>query len=253
MLRAPGASLARGTTAAFVPNDTLLAATDAQIALITGPNMAGKSTYIRQVALITLLAQIGCWVPAKSCHVGMVDRIFSRVGASDDLARGNSTFMVEMNETANILNNATDRSLIILDEIGRGTSTYDGLSIAWAVVEHLHRDPERGPRTLFATHYQELTQLEKHLPRLRNFSVAVKEWNDEIVFVRRVISGAADRSYGIQVARLAGLPLSVIERAKTILGKLESDDATVSLPAPQAKPKKKITIAPTDDSQLSLL
>ena len=166
--------------------------------------MAGKSTYIRQVALITLLAQVGCWVPAKSCRIGLVDRIFSRVGASDDLARGNSTFMVEMNETANILNNATDRSLIILDEIGRGTSTYDGLSIAWAVVEHLHREPERGPRTLFATHYQELTQLEKHLPRLRNFSVAVKEWNDEIVFVRRVIPGAADRSYGIQVARLAG-------------------------------------------------
>ncbi len=256
MLRAPDANLARGATAAFVPNDTLLASTDAQLALLTGPNMAGKSTYIRQVALITLLAQIGCWVPAKSCRVGLVDRIFSRVGASDDLARGNSTFMVEMNETANILNNATDRSLIILDEIGRGTSTYDGLSIAWAVVEHLHRDPERGPRTLFATHYQELTQLEKHLPRLRNFSVAVKEWNDEIVFVRRVIPGAADRSYGIQVARLAGLPLSVIDRAKTILAKLETDDASVTLPsasAPQAKPRKKISVAPPDDSQLSLL
>jgi DNA mismatch repair protein MutS len=200
-----------------------------------------------------LLAQIGCWVPAKSCRVGLVDRIFSRVGASDDLARGNSTFMVEMNETANILNNATDRSLIILDEIGRGTSTYDGLSIAWAVVEHLHRNPTRGPRTLFATHYQELTQLEKHQSRLRNFSVAVKEWNDEIVFVRRVIPGAADRSYGIQVARLAGLPLSVIDRAKTILAKLESDDTSVTLPAPQAKPKKKLTVVPTDDSQLNLL
>ncbi|HQL22667.1 MAG TPA: DNA mismatch repair protein MutS, partial [Opitutaceae bacterium] len=185
---------------AFVPNDTLLATDDAQILLLTGPNMAGKSTYIRQVALIALLAQVGCWVPAKRCRLGLVDRIFSRVGASDDLARGNSTFMVEMNETANILNHATDRSLIILDEIGRGTSTYDGLSIAWAVVEHLHRAPARGPRTLFATHYQELTQLDKHLPRLRNFSVAVKEWNDEIVFVRRVIPGAADRSYGIQVA-----------------------------------------------------
>jgi DNA mismatch repair protein MutS len=146
------------------------------------------------------MAQVGSWVPARSCRVGLVDRIFSRVGASDDLARGNSTFMVEMNETANILNNATDRSLIILDEIGRGTSTYDGLSIAWAVVEHLHRDPTRGPRALFATHYQELTQLDKHLLRLRNFSVAVKEWNDEIVFVRRVVPGAADRSYGIQVA-----------------------------------------------------
>ena len=238
---------------AFVPNDTLLATDDAQILLLTGPNMAGKSTYIRQVALIALLAQVGCWVPAKRCRLGLVDRIFSRVGASDDLARGNSTFMVEMNETANILNHATDRSLIILDEIGRGTSTYDGLSIAWAVVEHLHRAPARGPRTLFATHYQELTQLDKHLPRLRNFSVAVKEWNDEIVFVRRVIPGAADRSYGIQVARLAGLPLSVIDRAKVILGKLESDDTSVELPAPQAKPRKKISVkdAP-DDHQLTV-
>ncbi|MDB6093345.1 MAG: mismatch repair protein MutS [Verrucomicrobia bacterium] len=253
MLKAPDAALARGTSQSFVPNDTLLACDDAQIALITGPNMAGKSTYIRQVALITLLAQVGCWVPAKACRVGLVDRIFSRVGASDDLARGNSTFMVEMNETANILNNATSRSLIILDEIGRGTSTYDGLSIAWAVVEHLHREPESGPRTLFATHYQELTQLDKHLPRLRNFSVAVKEWQDEIVFVRRVIPGAADRSYGIQVARLAGLPLSVIDRAKTILSKLESDDTSVTVSAPQARPKKKITVTPVDDSQLSLL
>ncbi len=238
----------------FVPNDSSLSISDAQILLLTGPNMAGKSTYIRQVALITLMAQVGCWVPAKACRLGLVDRIFSRVGASDDLARGNSTFMVEMNETANILNNATDRSLIILDEIGRGTSTYDGLSIAWAVVEHLHRSPDGGPRTLFATHYQELTQLEKHLPRLRNYSVAVKEWNDEIVFVRRVVEGAADRSYGIQVARLAGLPLAVIDRAKTILAQLESDDVTVALPAtPLAKPKKKITVVPSDDSQLSLL
>jgi len=238
---------------AFVPNDTALACDDAQILILTGPNMAGKSTYIRQVALITLLAEIGCWVPAKTCHLGLIDRIFSRVGASDDLARGNSTFMVEMNETANILNNATDRSLIILDEIGRGTSTYDGLSIAWAVVEHLHRNPERGPRTLFATHYQELTQLEKHLPRLRNFSVAVKEWNDDIVFVRRVVPGAADRSYGIQVARLAGLPLGVIDRAKTILARLEGDDASVELPAPAARPRKKISVKPADDSQLNLL
>ncbi|MBI3886475.1 MAG: DNA mismatch repair protein MutS, partial [Opitutae bacterium] len=238
----------------FVPNDTALSADDAQILLLTGPNMAGKSTYIRQVALITLMAQVGCWVPAKACRLGLVDRIFSRVGASDDLARGNSTFMVEMNETANILNTTTDRSLIILDEIGRGTSTYDGLSIAWAVVEHLHRSAERGPRTLFATHYQELTQLEKHLPRLKNYSVAVKEWNDDIVFVRRVVPGPADRSYGIQVARLAGLPLSVIDRAKTILAQLESDDVAVTLPAaPQARPKKKITVAVTDDTQMDLL
>ncbi|HMD60397.1 MAG TPA: DNA mismatch repair protein MutS, partial [Opitutaceae bacterium] len=210
-----------GPAQAFVPNDTALSCGDAQIALITGPNMAGKSTYIRQVALIALMAQLGCWVPARRCRIGILDRIFSRVGASDDLARGNSTFMVEMNETANILNNATSRSLIILDEVGRGTSTYDGLSIAWAVVEHLHGDPSLGPRTLFATHYQELTQLERHLPRLRNLSVAVKEWNDEIVFVRRVVPGAADRSYGIQVARLAGIPQGVIDRAKTILARLE--------------------------------
>ncbi len=252
MLQAPEARL--GGAQAFVPNDVQLASDDAQIALITGPNMAGKSTYIRQVALITLLAQIGCWVPARACRIGLVDRIFSRVGASDDLARGNSTFMVEMNETANILNNATDRSLIILDEIGRGTSTYDGLSIAWAVVEHLHRGPERGPRTLFATHYQELTQLSRHLPRLRNFSVSVKEWNEEIVFVRRVVPGAADRSYGIQVARLAGLPLSVIDRARTILAQLEGEEAAVAVPAPQARPKKKITVLPpSDDAQLDLL
>jgi len=250
MLRTPSST---HSPQAFVPNDTSLACDDAQIALITGPNMAGKSTYIRQVALITLMAQVGCWVPAKQCRIGLVDRIFSRVGASDDLARGNSTFMVEMNETANILNNATTRSLIILDEIGRGTSTYDGLSIAWAVVEHLHRDPARGPRTLFATHYQELTQLAKHLPRLRNFSVAVKEWNDDIVFVRRVVPGAADRSYGIQVARLAGLPLSVIDRAKTILAKLESDDATVELSSPQVRPKKKITVRSSDDPQFTFL
>jgi len=215
--------------------------------------MAGKSTYIRQVALITLMAQIGCWIPARSARIGIVDRIFSRVGASDDLARGNSTFMVEMNETANILNNATAKSLIILDEIGRGTSTYDGLSIAWSVVEYLHRDDERGPKTLFATHYQELTELEKHLNRLENFSVAVKEWNDDIVFVRSVIKGAADRSYGIQVARLAGLPAPVIDRAKEILNKLESDDATVTMssPGPRSKPRKKIRVQ-TDDKQLDL-
>ena len=240
---------------AFVPNDTRLSATAEQLALLTGPNMAGKSTYIRQIALIALMAHVGSWVPATACRLGLIDRIFSRVGASDDLARGNSTFMVEMNETANILNHATDRSLIILDEIGRGTSTYDGLSIAWAVVEHLHADPERGPRTLFATHYQELTQLEKHLPRLRNYSVAVKEWNDDIVFLRRVVSGPAERSFGIQVARLAGLPPSVIDRARAILAKLEGDETAVELPAaPTARPKKKLTVAPASDTaQLELL
>ncbi|MBT5168207.1 MAG: DNA mismatch repair protein MutS, partial [Opitutales bacterium] len=247
MLKEDSAGLA--SSHAFVPNDVELSASESQIHLITGPNMAGKSTFIRQIALITLLAQVGSWTPASSARIGLVDRIFSRVGASDDLARGNSTFMVEMNETANILNNATPHSLIILDEIGRGTSTYDGLSIAWSVIEHLHQDDTAGPKTLFATHYQELTQLDKHLGRLNNFSVAVKEWNDDIVFVRQVVRGAADRSYGIQVARLAGLPANVINRAKEILQKLESDDATVTVssPTPKAKPRKKIQVATKDD------
>jgi len=246
-------SVGLASSHAFVPNDVCLSASESQIHLLTGPNMAGKSTFIRQIALITLLAQVGCWTPASSARIGLVDRIFSRVGASDDLARGNSTFMVEMNETANILNNATEHSLIILDEIGRGTSTYDGLSIAWSVIEHLHQDDTAGPKTLFATHYQELTQLDKHLNRLENFSVAVKEWNDDIVFVRQVVRGAADRSYGIQVARLAGLPATVIKRAKEILQKLESDDATVTVssPGPKAKPRKKIQVE-TNDDQLNL-
>ena len=213
---------ARPGAGSFVPNDTQLSSAGEQIALLTGPNMAGKSTYIRQVALIALLAHLGCWVPATSARIGLVDRIFCRVGASDELSRGNSTFMVEMNETANILNNATRRSLVVLDEIGRGTSTYDGISIAWAVAEHLHGEAEAGPRTLFATHYHELTKLAEVRPRLRNWSVAVKEWNDEIVFVRRVIPGAADRSYGIQVARLAGMPPAVVQRAREILGGLEA-------------------------------
>lgn len=222
MLKA--APLGLAGTQAFVPNDCHLnthSAEAPQIALITGPNMAGKSTYIRQIALIVLMAQMGAWVPAERCQIGLVDRIFSRVGASDQLAQGNSTFMVEMNETANILNNHSANSLIILDEIGRGTSTYDGLSIAWSVIEHLHTPDTKGPRTLFATHYHELTQLATHLPKLKNFSVAVKEWNDEIIFVRQIIPGPADRSYGIQVARLAGLPASVIDRAKNILEYLE--------------------------------
>ncbi|MGF1448445.1 MAG: DNA mismatch repair protein MutS [Opitutales bacterium] len=248
-----------GSSEAFIPNDTYLSSCEEQIALITGPNMAGKSTYIRQVALIVLLAQTGCWVPARECRLSLVDRIFSRVGASDELARGKSTFMVEMNETANILNNATERSLVILDEVGRGTSTYDGISIAWAVVEHLHNGPENnrpasgGPKTLFATHYHELTQLEGNLPRVRNYCVAVKEWNDEIVFVRQVVPGGADRSYGIQVARLAGLPESVISRARGLLEKLE-DNAAATRPLPRRKPGE--ADAPFDakepSSQLSL-
>ncbi|MGF1483625.1 MAG: DNA mismatch repair protein MutS [Opitutales bacterium] len=247
---------------AFIPNDTCLSSGEEQIALITGPNMAGKSTYIRQVALIVLLAQIGCWVPARECRLGLVDRIFSRVGASDELARGKSTFMVEMNETANILNNATDQSLVILDEVGRGTSTYDGLSIAWAVVEHLHNGPDAegaapaGPKTLFATHYHELTKLEMSLPRVRNYCVAVKEWNDEIIFVRQVVPGGADRSYGIQVARLAGLPDTVIKRARDILEHLEDASGRPSAePAKAKSPRSSKTDPETlkePSSQLSL-
>ena len=221
-------SLGLAGTHAFVPNDTSLSSSDEQLCLITGPNMAGKSTYIRQVALITLMAQVGSGVPAKACRLGVVDRIFSRVGAGDELARGNSTFMVEMNETANILNHCTADSLIVLDEIGRGTSTYDGLSIAWAVVEHLHGKDSEGPKTLFATHYHELTRLSDSLPRLKNYSVAVKEWNDEIIFVRQVTPGASERSFGIQVARLAGLPEGVVGRAKQILATLEESDASAT-------------------------
>jgi DNA mismatch repair protein MutS len=217
----------------FVPNDTALSSGRAdsapsedfpQIALITGPNMAGKSTYIRQVALIALLAHTGSFVPAAEARIDLVDRIFTRIGASDDLARGQSTFMVEMTETANILNNATPRSLIVLDEIGRGTSTFDGLSLAWSIVEHLHH--QVGAKTLFATHYHELTELAARLPRLKNFNVAVREWRDQIVFLRKIVAGGTDKSYGIQVARLAGIPKPVLERAKEILRNLEESELT---------------------------
>ncbi len=205
----------------FVPNDCVQSPEAGMILLITGPNMAGKSTYIRQVALITILAQAGSFVPAESAEIGLADRIFARVGASDELSRGQSTFMVEMVETARILNTATSRSLVILDEIGRGTSTYDGLSLAWAITEHLHE--QIGCRTLFATHYHELTQLEESLPRVANLNVAVKEWNDEVVFLHRIVRGGADKSYGIHVARLAGIPPQVNERAKDVLAQLEAD------------------------------
>jgi DNA mismatch repair protein MutS len=203
----------------FVPNDTLLDSSDNQLQILTGPNMAGKSTYMRQVALISIMAQMGSFVPAKETAVGIVDRVFTRVGASDFIARGQSTFMVEMNETANILNNATDRSLIILDEIGRGTSTFDGISIAWAVAEFIHE--KLRARTLFATHYHELTDLALTMDRVKNYNVAIKEWNDQIIFLRRVVEGGADKSYGIQVARLAGLPSTVIARAREVLANLE--------------------------------
>lgn len=206
----------------FVPNDTELGGAGPQIALITGPNMAGKSTYIRQVALLSLLAHTGSFVPAKVARIDLLDRIFTRIGASDDLSRGQSTFMVEMSETANILNHATARSLVILDEVGRGTSTFDGLSLAWSIVEHLHN--RIGAKTLFATHYHELTELAGRLDRVSNFRVTVKEWDDRIVFVRRILPGGADKSYGIQVARLAGIPKTVLKRAKGILERLEQSD-----------------------------
>ncbi len=207
------------TDTKFVPNDTELDPETARLQILTGPNMAGKSTYIRQIALISVMAQIGAYVPAESATLGLVDRIFCRVGASDDLSRGQSTFMVEMSETALILNHATDLSLVILDEIGRGTATFDGLSIAWAVAEHLH--DVIGCRTLFATHYHELTDLTNTKAAAANYNVAVREWNDEIIFLHKILPGAADKSYGIQVARLAGLPKPVVERAKSILSHLE--------------------------------
>jgi DNA mismatch repair protein MutS len=225
------------------PNDLVLDA-QARIVILTGPNMAGKSVYLRQTGHIVILAQMGAWVPARSARIGVVDRVFTRVGAQDNLARGQSTFLVEMVETASILTNVTARSLVLLDEVGRGTSTFDGLAIAWAVVEDLH-DRAPGAKVLFATHFHELTQLAGRLPGVRNFHVAVREWNDEIVFLHKVRPGGTDRSYGIQVARLAGLPLPVIARAKALLARFEeqgqatadvSDAVQLGLFAPAADP-----------------
>lgn len=210
----------------FIENDTYLDENKNRISIITGPNMAGKSTYMRQTALIVLMAQIGSFVPAQTANIGIVDRIFTRVGASDDLASGQSTFMVEMNEVANILRNATSKSLLILDEIGRGTSTFDGLSIAWAVVEHISNPKLLGAKTLFATHYHELTELEGKLDSVNNYCIAVKEKGDDIVFLRKIVKGGADKSYGIQVAKLAGLPDSVVERAKELVEQLSANDIT---------------------------
>ena len=232
----------------FVPNDTLLDNDENQIIVITGPNMAGKSTFMRQVALIVLMAHMGSFVPATEARIGMVDRIFTRVGASDNLARGQSTFMVEMMEAANILRNATPKSLVILDEIGRGTSTFDGVSIAWAVAEYLHDNGEHAAKTLFATHYHELTELSVTRRRIKNFNIAVKEWNEQIIFLRKIVPGGASHSYGIQVARLAGLPLEVIERAKEILVNLEKGEYAEE-GIPRIAREKKATV-PT--SQLSL-
>ena len=226
----------------FIANDTYLDNNKNRISIITGPNMAGKSTYMRQAALIVLMAQIGSFVPAKQAKIGIADRIFTRVGASDDLASGQSTFMVEMTEVANILRNATSNSLLVLDEIGRGTSTFDGLSIAWAVVEHISNPKLLGAKTLFATHYHELTELEGKLNNVNNYCIAVKEKGDDVVFLRKIVPGGADKSYGIQVAKLAGVPESVIARAKEISEELSAHDIaelTGSLITETAKPKKK--------------
>ncbi len=234
----------------FVPNDTSLDGETMRLAIITGPNMAGKSTYIRQVALIVLMAQIGSFVPAASAEIGLVDRIFTRVGANDDLSRGQSTFMVEMNETANIVNNATACSLVILDEIGRGTSTFDGLSIAWSVAEFLHDQIKA--RTLFATHYHELTKLAEERSGVCNYNVAVREWNEQIIFLRKIVPGGADRSYGIQVARLAGLPKEILNRAKDILAHLEKPNGANAEGTPKSRPAKGL-VRQTEKPQLDLL
>ena len=239
----------------FIENDTYLDQHKNRISIITGPNMAGKSTYMRQTALIVLMAQIGSFVPAQTANIGIVDRIFTRVGASDDLASGQSTFMVEMNEVANILRNATAKSLLILDEIGRGTSTFDGLSIAWAVVEHISNPKLLGAKTLFATHYHELTELEGKLDSVNNYCIAVKEKGDDIVFLRKIVKGGADRSYGIQVAKLAGLPDSVIERAKEIAEQLLANDITdtvKNISVDNGRKHKKEHLDEVDMTQISL-
>lgn len=240
----------------FIANDTYLDSGNNRISIITGPNMAGKSTYMRQSALIVLMAQIGSFVPAKSAKIGLVDRIFTRVGASDDLASGQSTFMVEMSEVANILRNATSNSLLILDEIGRGTSTFDGLSIAWAVVEHISNPKLLGAKTLFATHYHELTELEGKLNNVNNYCIAVKEKGDDIVFLRKIVPGGADKSYGIQVAKLAGVPDSVIERAKEIVTELSDNDIVISaqMIMQESSPKKRAgKLDEVDLDQMSLM
>ncbi len=240
----------------FVPNDVTLEPEESRLLLITGPNMAGKSTYLRQVALLTLMAQIGSYLPVASAEIGLVDRIFTRIGASDDISRGQSTFMVEMNETALILNNATERSLVILDEIGRGTSTFDGLSIAWSVAEHLH--DKIGARALFATHYHEITALSQSRGAVKNYNVAVKEWNQQIIFLRKIIPGSAEKSYGIQVARLAGLPEGVINRAKEVLQQLEAGhqpaESVKEVPVPTSVPAKtrRRAVSDADAGQMTL-
>jgi DNA mismatch repair protein MutS len=240
----------------FVPNDITLNGGSSQLVILTGPNMGGKSTFLRQTALLSVMAQAGSFVPAREAKISLVDRIFARVGASDNIARGHSTFMVEMQETANILHAATSRSLVVLDEIGRGTATFDGLSIAWAVAEYLATNPKVRPKTLFATHYHELTDLAGATPGVVNYHVAVREWKDDIIFLRKIVPGRSDRSYGIQVARLAGLPRPVIERAREILNALERDELTrggrPSVSGTPGEPQRQLGLfqSPTADGRL---
>jgi DNA mismatch repair protein MutS len=238
----------------FIPNDAYVNNSTDRLLIITGPNMGGKSVYLRQAALIAILGQIGSFVPAEEARIAILDRVFTRVGASDSLARGRSTFMVEMTETANILNTATPRSLILLDEVGRGTSTFDGLSLAWAIAEYLHDNPQHAAKTLFATHYHEMTELSKLLPGVRNYQMAVKETGGTIVFLRRVVEGTASKSYGIEVARLVGLPRPVTERAREILSNLEANELDVTgkpkfarhLPSRKAAPQPTLFEAAND-------
>ena len=230
---------------AYIPNDTYLDVESQQIMVITGPNMSGKSALLRQVALITIMAQVGCFVPAAKCKLGITDKVFTRVGASDNLSKGESTFMVEMTETASIMNNLSDRSLVLMDEIGRGTSTYDGISIAWSIVEFLHNHPSAKAKTLFATHYHELNELAKDFPRIKNFSVSVKESAGKIIFMRKLKAGGSEHSFGIHVAQLAGMPNSIVLRANEILGVLEEDKG-------KEKSKKALSSAPKNNFQLSM-
>ena len=225
----------------YVANDVYLDTDTQQIMIITGPNMAGKSALLRQTALITIMAQIGCFVPAESARIGLVDKVFTRVGASDNISMGESTFMVEMSEAANILNNISPKSLVLFDELGRGTSTYDGISIAWAIIEHIHENPKARARTLFATHYHELNEMEKSFQRIKNYNVAVKEVNQKVIFIRKLERGGSEHSFGIHVAKLAGMPKSIVERSNEILHQLESASSREGIgekSVPQAKVEK---------------
>ena len=239
----------------YVANDTFLDNQKQQIVIITGPNMAGKSALLRQTALIALLAQTGSYVPAESARIGLVDKIFTRVGASDNISVGESTFMNEMSEASNIMNNLTDRSLVLFDELGRGTSTYDGISIAWAIVEYLHENPQAHARTLFATHYHELNEMEKHFPRIKNYNVTVREQNGQVIFLRKLMRGGSEHSFGIHVAKIAGMPRSIIRRAEQILKELEANNRgnggiNVETLAPDATPASQLSFFQLDDPVL---